>query len=109
MASSDPVTVLCVYRVPEENQAAFLELLEGHWPTLSRLGLVTDEPARFWKGSSARGQDGFIEIFTWKNAEAPELAHQTPEVMSTWEPMGELCSDMDFIDLSPARSGASST
>ena len=108
MSDSAPVTVLCIYRVPEEKQAEFLPLLEGHWPTLSKQGLVTDEPSRFWKGSSAQGEDGFVEMFTWKNAEGPALAHQTPEVMALWEPMGELCSGMEFIDLSPVQAEASS-
>ena len=38
----------------------------------------------------------YIEIFSWKSPEAPQVAHQTPEVMAVWEPMGAICEHMDF-------------
>ena len=39
---------------------------------------------------------------------APGLAHQLPDVMAVWEPMGAICEEMDFpgfelLDLSTNR------
>jgi hypothetical protein len=36
-----------------------------------------------------------VELLTWKNAEAPNTAHELPEVMAVWEPMGMLCEKRD--------------
>jgi hypothetical protein len=40
-------------------------------------------------------------MFQRKNYEAPALAHQSPEVMALWGPMGELVEDMEFLALRP--------
>ena len=36
-----------------------------------------------------------FEIFTWKNAEAPGIAHQTPDVAKVWEAMGTMTEERD--------------
>ena len=46
-----PNTVICHYRVVPGNEARFESLLEDHWPTLHRLGLVTDDPPQHFKGA----------------------------------------------------------
>jgi hypothetical protein len=48
------------------------------------------------RGSHDVGPDVIVEIFTWKDARGPEIAHHTPEVMAVWEPMGALCERMEF-------------
>ena len=34
-----------------------------------------------------------FEIFNWKNADAPRIAHETPEVGQVWEAMGTMCEE----------------
>ena len=47
-------------------------------------------------GGEHGAESMYIEIFSWKTPDAPQTAHQTPEVMAVWEPMGALCEHMDF-------------
>ena len=99
-------TVFCHYRVAPGNEAAFEDLLRRHWPTLNRLGLVTEEPARQFKGEEQEGEPLYIEIFDWLDG-ASQRAHEHPEVMAIWEPMDQLCEarhgkpNMEFPHLAP--------
>jgi len=85
-----PVTVICLYRVSPGQESRFIGLLERHWPALHSLDLVTDEPPRHYRGAEQDGAPVFVEIFDWKSEEASGLAHEHPEVMAIWEPMGKL-------------------
>lgn len=96
MEKSEPVRMLCTYRVKDGKEVDFLRLLEKHWPTLREVGLATDEAARVLRSTDKAGKAVFIEMFSWKDATSPEVAHQTPEVMSVWEPMGALVEEMNF-------------
>lgn len=88
-------TVHATYRIKAGSEAAFEELLEKHWPTLSRLSLVTDESPSFYRQKDDQGRSTFVEIFTWKEADSAMTAHDHPEVSAIWEPMGALCEDRD--------------
>lgn len=99
MSDSSPVRVLCIYRVQEGKAEAFRPLLEKHWPTLNGIGLVTSEPAKWYRSRDQNGRTCFVEIFEWKDGKAPQTAHELPEVMAVWEPMGALAEDMEFLDL----------
>ncbi len=99
MSESSPVRVLCIYRVKDGKEDEFRPLLEKHWPTLNSIGLVTSEPARWYASKDKKGRRLFLEIFEWKDGNAPQSAHELPEVMAIWEPMGELADDMEFLDL----------
>jgi len=88
-----PVTVICSYRVREGCQDRFKALLEKHWPTLREAGLATDREPVFYLGDDQGKGPHFIEIFEWRDAEAPGLAHGSPEVMAVWEPMGALVEE----------------
>ena len=58
--------VICQYRVKAGDEGAFEKLLNAHWPTLHKLGLVTDEPSQCYRGSEQRsGEPLYIEIFEW--------------------------------------------
>jgi hypothetical protein len=81
-------TVICTFRIKRGRERAFVGLLKSHWPTLRRLGLVTPEPSRVYRGRDGSGKSYFVEIFTWKSAAAVDVAHRSPEVMAIWEPMG---------------------
>ena len=97
------VTVICHYRVKPGKEAEMEALLAKHWPALASVGLVTDEPAVVYRGlpsgkpGARHGAAGsYVEIFSWKDENASGIAHQTPEVMAVWEPMGAICEQMDF-------------
>lgn len=95
------VPMLCTYRVKKGKEKDFLGFLEKHWPTLDRAGLVSPERPRVWKGTEKSGTVTFIETFEWKDARSPEVAHQTPEVMAVWEPMGTFAEEMHFLQVEP--------
>ena len=88
-------TVICTYQVRAEKEDEFRELLSRHWPTLDGLGLVRGDGARVFRGEHDGGSPFYVEIFEWKDAEAPGVAHRTPEVMAIWEPMGALVEERD--------------
>lgn len=88
-------TVICTYRVRSGQEEAFRALLERHWPTLRELGLATAEPPQVFLGRDSEGRPTITEIFSWVDAQAPKTAHESPEVMSVWEPMGALCEARD--------------
>ena len=99
--------VICHYRVSPGNEEAFEALLANHWPTLQRLGLVTDAPPQHFKGTEQdNGQPIYYEIFEWLDG-ASERAHEHPEVMAIWEPMDTLCEarggkpNMEFPHVHP--------
>jgi hypothetical protein len=97
---------LVIYRVRKGKDAEFRKLLSHHWPTLDKLGLVTSEPAKIWRGENIRSSfDGstWIEMFAWKEEGSADIAHQTPEVMKVWEPMGPMLEGMDIIHLEPEQ------
>jgi hypothetical protein len=103
MSAKTPLINICRYRVKPGREAEMEKLLAMHWPALHAAGLVTDEPARVYRGLPSGKPDGrhgaartYIEFMTWRDAEAPGLAHQLPEVMAVWEPMGAICEEMDF-------------
>ena len=84
---------LVIYKVKEGKDAAFLELLKLHWPTLDAAGLVTSEPVKIWRGKNIRSTSAgtsWVEMFSWKDEKSPDVAHQMPEVMAVWEPMGNI-------------------
>ena len=90
-----PETVICHYRVKPGKEKEFEGLLKRHWPTLRRLGTVTDEPSQVYRGRDAKDRPMFWEIFHWKSAAAFEKAHSHPEVLAIWEPMDALCEPRD--------------
>ena len=89
-------TVICTYRVREGVRDEFLALLRKHWPTLRAAGLASDTPAVHFEAVADAGdphaESGttFIEIFSWAGAGMADRAHELPEVMAVWEPMGAL-------------------
>ena len=87
---SQPETVICTFRVKPGEEAAFEALLARHWPTLRKLGLATETPTQLYRGQEEGGAY-YVEIFEWTSKESSGLAHDQPEVMAIWEPMGGLC------------------
>jgi hypothetical protein len=85
------LTSMCIYRVKPGCEAAFRVLLSKHWPTLRRVGLAADEPSTIYAGSEGEGAPLFVELLHWRDPDGPNTAHQVPDVMAVWEPMGRLC------------------
>jgi hypothetical protein len=97
---------LVVYKVKEGKDAEFSALLKAHWPALAGAGLVTDEPAKIWRGKNIRSAStgtSWVEMFSWKDESSPQVAHQLPEVMKIWEPMTPLLEGMDILHLDEAQ------
>jgi hypothetical protein len=108
MSESKPVSMLVLYRVKSGHDTAFVELLKKHWPALRGIGLATPTPAQMYRGESKRpsphGGSTYVETFEWVDEKAAGVAHQTPEVMAIWEPMGPMLDGMDLIALHPLES-----
>jgi hypothetical protein len=97
-----PVTNLVTYIPKAGKEAELLALVKKHEPALRKVGLVTNEPFRLWKGYDIRKQrELFIEYFVWKDGNASDLAHQTPEVMAVWEPMGPVLEELTICEVEP--------
>lgn len=95
MPKNDPVTMLVTYRPKKGKERELLALVEKHWPALNKVGLVTPERARIWRSTDIRsGEVAFVELFQWKDEQASTVAHQTPEVMAIWEPMGPILEEL---------------
>ena len=105
-----PLLNICRYKVKPGKEQEFEALLAKHWPALHAAGLMTDEPAVAYRGLPSHkpgGEHGaartYVEFITWKSARGPELAHQMPEGMAVWEPMGAICEEMDFPFFEPMQ------
>ena len=97
MTAPRPSTTLCRYWVKPEKEAEFRGLLERHWPTFQKLGLVADDPPHLvFRGEDKERGIFYVETFPWKDAQSAGRAHSLPEVASIWEPMGECCTSMEF-------------
>jgi hypothetical protein len=97
---NNPMNMLVTYYPKAGHEKVLLELIRKHWPALHKTGLATDEPAQIWRATEKRsGATYFVERFQWANAEAPDIAHQTPEVMAVWEPMGPVMEKMTLAKL----------
>lgn len=99
MAHNIPTTNLVIYKLKQDTEKQFLPLLKAHYPSLKRMGLATDMVPKFWRGTSRDGSLSYVEIFQWVDVKAPEVAHQTPEVMQIWEPMGPMLANLEFINI----------
>lgn len=100
------IDVLCIYRVKQDKESEFKQLLKLHGPALKAAGLSGEAAPKIWKAESGR-KPGiiFVELMQWKDEQSSNAAHQMPEVMAVWEPMGELCDGMEFLQLGPAELG----
>ncbi len=106
---SRPVPTLVAYRPKPGHEKQLLALVEKHWPMLDKLGLVTKEPAKIWRAfdkprlrpgpAVEPEQEYFLELMVWKDENSSNVAHQTPEVMAMWEPMGEHMADLRITKL----------
>jgi hypothetical protein len=100
--SKDPVHRLVIYRPRPGSLAALEAIVAQHGPVLRKIGLITDAPVRLYRGTDLRKPDDgpfLVEQFVWRDGQAANVAHQTPEVMAVWETMGPHLADMTLITL----------
>ncbi len=90
---SKPVTVIATYRVKKGEEDAFRGHLAKHWPTLREHNLATEEPPLIFRGEDEGQEPFYVEVFAWRDQAAVDTAHQLPEVMAIWEPMGNHCAE----------------
>jgi hypothetical protein len=83
-------TCIWTYWVQPEAEEEFRPLLARHWPTLNRLGFVTDDPALLFRSSDE--PPGYVEIMTWE-AGGMRPAHEHPDVIEIWETSKRLVED----------------
>jgi hypothetical protein len=104
MTTGKPVKTHVTYRPKEGSETALLAMVRKHWPAISGTGLVTSERAVVYRALNKRtGKEYFIEIFSWRDENASAIAHQTPEVMAVWEPMGPLLESMEIAAIEEIR------
>ena len=97
-----PVTNIVTYVPKPGKEAELLALVKKHEPALRKVGLVTSEPFQLWKAFDIRKQrELYIEHFVWKDGHASDVAHQTPEVMAIWEPMGPVLEELTICEVEP--------
>jgi hypothetical protein len=102
MDATSPVKTLVIYRPKTGAERALEALVRKHLPTLRKLGLMSPAEGQLWRAADKRsGAVSFVEIFEWKDGRASDVAHQTPEVMAIWEPMGPLLEGLELRRLDP--------
>jgi hypothetical protein len=95
-----PVVNIVTYLPKPGKEAEMLALVKTHEQALRATNLVTAEPFKIWKAFDIRkNRTSFIEHFTWKDGNAPDVAHQTPEVMAVWEPMGPILEELTICEV----------
>lgn len=97
-----PVPTIVIYH-PVAGRAHELEaLIKKHGPALQASGLITAAPVRAWRAVDKRSKGAFfVEILEWRDEMASDTAHQTPEIMAVWEPMGPCLESMTIAKLTP--------
>jgi hypothetical protein len=103
MTEQNPVNMLVSYYPKKGQEKVLLDLVKKHWPILNKAGLTTDVEAQIWRATDKRtGDIYFVEKFQWATPESSEIAHQTPEVMAVWEPMGPVMEKMSLAKIEEA-------
>jgi hypothetical protein len=78
------------------------ELVEKHWPALDAVGLASPMKPTIWRAYDIREhRTYFVELFAWKDETSSDIAHQTPEVMAIWEPMGPILEKLTIAKVEP--------
>lgn len=97
-----PLKMHVTYRPKDGKTEELLALVLKHGPALEGTGLIVDGPAVVYRASDKRsGEVSFIETFSWRDDEAPDLAHQMPEVMAIWEPMTPILDKLELAVIEP--------
>ena len=92
---TESVKMHVTYRPKAGQEEALLALVKKHGPALESTGLIVGGLPTIYRAADKRsGETFFVEMFSWRDKQAPDVAHQTPEVMAVWEPMTPLLEGM---------------
>ena len=83
-------TVMATFRIKSGRLDDFLKLMPGYWSALRADDLVLAEPHILLHGEE-NGKPIVIEIFTWKNHDAPD--HAPADIQSYWNKFHEMTED----------------
>ena len=86
---SETETVLSTLRARVGNEDELQKTLSQEWSTLRKLGLVLAEPHVLLRGKDESGKTIFVEVFTWRDHNAPD--HAPAEVQAIWKHLESLC------------------
>ena len=101
--SDQSIRMLVTYRPKEGKEDELFSYVQKHLPALRGTGLLADEPAGVFRATDKRsGKKYFVEMFSWRDPQAPNIAHQLPEVMAIWEPMTPLLENLELAVIEPA-------
>ena len=96
------VRMLVTYRPKEGKAEELFSFVQKHLPALEGTGLLADEPTAVYRATDKRsGKSYFVEMFSWRDEQAPNVAHQLPEVMAIWEPMTPLLEGLELAVIEP--------
>lgn len=102
MHHSNDTTVLAHYFVQRGKEAEFDEVLREHRAGLEESGLINDDvPTQIYRITEESGVSTYVEIFDWRDPEAPGIAHTHPIIQPIWGKIASLCEprgdgDMPF-------------
>ena len=80
-----PETVIVTLHARQGAETELAQVLSNHWETARRLGLVLDSPHLTLKGTEGSGDTYFVDIFTWRDANAPDSAPAA--IQALWSEM----------------------
>lgn len=90
---SETETVLSTMRCRPGKEDELQKTLAQEWQTLRKLSLVLAEPHVLLKGKDDSGKPIFVEVFTWRDHDAPD--HVPPEVQTIWNHLQSLVEARD--------------
>lgn len=92
-----PVKMHVTYHPKKGKEEELLALVKKHGPALKATGLLAgEEPVVYQATNKRTGERYFIETFSWRDDQASNIAHQTPEVMAVWEPMTPILEKLEL-------------
>lgn len=94
-----PRAVIASFKPKPGQEAALLDVVREHVPTLQRLGLATDRASLVM-----RAADGtLVEAFEWRSSAAIDAAHKHPEVLAMWQRFEAACEYASLNGLAEAQ------
>ena len=91
MAQSKPVLTHVTYMPKKGKEKELGELVKKHWPVAAQGGADDRRAGQGLAGARpSLGPHLLHRALLWIDADAPRVAHQLPEVMAVWEPMGNI-------------------
>ena len=97
--SEQPRAVIASFKPKPGMEAALLDLVREHVPTLQRLGLATDRGSLVMRA----GDGTLVEAFEWVSSAAIDAAHKHPEVLAMWARFEAACEYTSLKELAEAQ------